>query len=201
MLEPAARSTFLTDAHLFDGRRGRPNALLWHSLTSWRPTAGPQHARRGSGDEKRQPKRAVAARATPCERTAAVPFGQRHRTRRPSASAPARPPPRPARHVVRFLAYLRFADAAGPLPHCIWKLARRLFRSAPVAERHRAEQPTAGWLASCLASAAWPSTSSRPPDRLSSKLLLRPCGGCGCAHTSLVQRVAVIPIDGRPTVG
>ena len=149
MLEPAARSTFLTDAHLFDGRRGRPNALLWHSLTSWRPTAGPQHARRGSGDEKRQPKRAVAARATPCERTAAVPFGQRHRTRRPSASAPARPPPRPARHVVRFLAYLRFADAAGPLPHCIWKLARRLFRSVSVAERHRAEQPTAG-LASVL---------------------------------------------------
>ena len=149
MLEPAARSTFLTDAHLFDGRRGRPNALLWHSLTSWRPTAGPQHARRGSGDEKRQPKRAVAARATPCERTAAVPFGQRHRTRRPSASAPARPPPRPARHVVRFLAYLRFADAAGPLPHCIWKLARRLFRSASVAERHRAEQPTAA-LASVL---------------------------------------------------
>ena len=57
------------------------------------------------------------------------------------------------------------------------------------------------WLASCLASAAWPSTSSRPLDRLGSKLLLPPCGGCGCALTSLVQRVAVILIDGRPTGG
>ena len=102
---------------------------------------------------------------------------------------------------MRFLAYLRFADAAGPLPHCIWKLARRLFRSASVAERHRAEQPTAGLASVLLGFGSLAVYFISPLDRLGSKLLLPPCGGCGCALTSLVQRVAVILVDGRPTGG